>query len=95
MSDTSNRHPGNAFGNRANWLARVERTRFAWLAELHDRYLGNPTAEALELLEIAKQRWLEARLAAHFNEAHSQDDKLVDSSNDRQTSRPPSVMASE
>ena len=42
-------------------LEQEERRRFSWLSLLHERLSQSRTANGLRLLEIARQRWLEAR----------------------------------
>ncbi len=48
-------------------LRRQERQWFAWLTILHERLTkdgqGPPTEESRRVLEIAKNRWLEAKRA--------------------------------
>jgi hypothetical protein len=48
-------------------LRRQERQWFAWLTILHERLTkedqGPLTNESLRVLQIAKKRWLEAKLA--------------------------------
>jgi hypothetical protein len=42
-------------------LEQEELRRFSWLSLLHERLSRSRTADGLRLLEIARQRWLEAR----------------------------------